>query len=235
MYHDTTLRACCCLSASLAAPAFRSNMCFIFIGYGVIIREKHLMEMRILTKVYYVRHAEPNYANHDDVLRELTPKGLMDRKLVTEFLMDKRIDVIVSSPYKRAIDTVKDFADRVGAGIEIIDDFRERKIDSIWIDDFIAFSKAQWRDFHYKLSDGECLSEVQTRNIRALNELLNRYQGRNIVIGGHGTALSTIINYYDPAFGYDDFEAMKRKMPWIVEFHFDDMGKCCEIIKHDLY
>lgn len=187
-----------------------------------------------MTRVYYVRHAEPNYDNHNDSIRELSPRGLVDRKLVTEFLMDKHIDVIVSSPYKRAIDTVKDFSAKIGVEIEIIEDFRERKVDSAWIDDFATFTKNQWNDFHYKLSDGECLSEVQTRNVCALNELIERYQGKNIVIGGHGTALSTIINYYDATFGYDDFEEMKYKMPWIVEFCFDDTARCCAIHKHDL-
>ena len=187
-----------------------------------------------MTHVYYVRHAEPNYNNHNDVLRELSPKGLADRKLVTEFLMDKQIDVIVSSPYKRAIDTVKDFSERSGLEVEIIEDFRERKIDSVWIDDFTTFAKKQWGDFRYKLSDGECLSEVQQRNIKVLNKLINHYMGKNIVIGGHGTALSTIINYYDTTFGYDDFEEMKHKMPWIVEFCFDDTAMCCAIHKHDL-
>ena len=61
------------------------------------------------TTVYFVRHAQPNYKNHDDMLRELSAKGLQDRKLVTNFLKDKEIDMVFSSPYKRAVDTVKDF------------------------------------------------------------------------------------------------------------------------------
>lgn len=187
-----------------------------------------------MTRVYYVRHAQPNYANHNDALRELTPAGLSDRKLVTGFLLDKQIDAIVSSPYRRAVDTVKHFSDASGLGIEIIEDFRERKVDSEWIADFTAFSKKQWSDFDYKLTDGECLAEVQARNVNALNGLLNRYRGKNIVIGGHGTALCTIINHYDSTFGYNDFEDMRHKMPWIVEFCFDDVGNCCGIHKHDL-
>lgn len=38
-----------------------------------------------MTKVYFGRHAEPNFNNHDDRNRELTAKGLADRKLVTAF------------------------------------------------------------------------------------------------------------------------------------------------------
>ena len=63
-----------------------------------------------MTRVYFVRHAEPNYDNHDDMLRELSPKGMEDRKLVTTFLSDKNIDVVLSSPFKRAVDSVADFA-----------------------------------------------------------------------------------------------------------------------------
>lgn len=73
-----------------------------------------------MTKVYFVRHAEPDYNNHEDALRELSPKGMEDRKLVTKFLMDKDIDVVLSSPYKRAVDTVRDFADSHNFKIEII-------------------------------------------------------------------------------------------------------------------
>ncbi|MBO4409064.1 MAG: histidine phosphatase family protein [Clostridiales bacterium] len=187
-----------------------------------------------MTRVFFVRHAEPNYDNHDDMLRELSPKGLADRSKVTDFLSSKDIDVVLSSPFKRAVDTVKDFADSKGLSIEIVDDFRERRVDSVWIEDFSAFSRRQWDDFSYKLSDGECLKEVQERNISALNEVLSRYSGKNIVIGSHGTALSTVINYYDPSFGFADFDKIRFVMPWIVEFVFDDKGSCTEINKYQL-
>lgn len=154
------------------------------------------------TTIYFVRHAEPNYKNHDDMSRELSPKGLEDRKLVTGFLRDKQIDAILSSPFKRAMDTVADLAEQIGVTIETVENFRERRVDSVWIEDFNSFCKAQWNDFEYKLSDGECLREVQNRNMAALNQVLENYAGKNVVVGSHGTALSTIINYYDKAFGY---------------------------------
>ena len=188
-----------------------------------------------MTTVYFVRHAEPNYNNHNDYLRELSAKGLKDRKLVTDFFADKEINVALSSPYKRAIDTIKDFTDSSGLHIDIIDEFRERKVDSGWIEDFVSFSQRQWSDFSYKLSDGECLREVQDRNVSALKSVLGKYRGKNIVIGSHGTALSTIINYYDNTFGYKDFAKIKSKMPWIVEFVFDENAKLLAIRKHDLF
>jgi 2,3-bisphosphoglycerate-dependent phosphoglycerate mutase len=188
----------------------------------------------MMTTVYFVRHAEPNYENHDDISRELSDKGLRDRKRVTNFLADKKIDVVVSSPYKRAIDTVGDFAEINGLDITIVEDFKERRIDSQWIEDFHSFSKKQWEDLQYKLSDGECLENVQKRNISALGKVLEQYRNKNIVVGSHGTALSTIINYYDQSFGYSDFERIRCVMPWIVEFTFEDK-QCVKIQKHDLF
>lgn len=187
-----------------------------------------------MTTVYFIRHAEPNYDNHDDPSRELSDKGLRDRKLVTKFLSDKQIDVIVSSPYKRAVDTVADFADLAKLEVKMAADFRERKVGNEWIPDFNTFSKKQWEDFDYKLSDGESLNEVQRRNIRALHGVLREFSGKTIVIGSHGTALSTIINYYDKTFGYSAFKRIQNLMPWAVEFMFEDYI-CMHIHQYNLF
>lgn len=186
------------------------------------------------TTVYFVRHAEPNYENHDDRSRELSAKGLRDRRLVTQFLSGKAVSVVLSSPYKRAADTIREFAESRKLEIGMVEDFRERKIDTVWIEDFTEFCRKQWEDFSYKLSDGESLGEVQKRNVSALNKVLEQYEGKTIVVGSHGTALSTIINYYDRSFGYSDFEKIRALMPWVVKFVF--RGKeCVEIRQYNLF
>ena len=176
-----------------------------------------------MTQIYFVRHAEPNYRNHNDVERELTARGRADRRLVTDFLMDKNISAVLSSPYRRAIDTVRPFAAAARLPIEHVPDFRERRVDTVWIDDFDTFSRRQWADFDYRLEGGESLREVQQRNIAALQCILRERSGQSIAIGGHGTAISTILNYYDPSFGHQQFESIRRLMPWIVRLDFDGM------------
>ena len=80
----------------------------------------------MITTVFFVRHAEPDCRNHDDFSRELSAKGLKDRKLVTEFLSDKSIDIVLSSPFRRAVDTLADFARKKGLEIQIAENFKER-------------------------------------------------------------------------------------------------------------
>ena len=62
---------------------------------------------------------------------------------------------------------------------------------------------------------------MQRRNIAALKKLLEEYADKNIAVGTHGTALSTVINYYDSTFGYEDFERIKNVMPWIACLCFE--------------
>ena len=75
---------------------------------------------------------------------------------------------------------------------------------------------------------------MQTRNITALNRLLDEYRDSTIVVGTHGTALSTIINYYDKRFGYSDFEKIKGLMPWVVRITFDN-DVCVDIQSYNLF
>lgn len=174
--------------------------------------------MSVITKVYFVRHARPDLTVKNE-LRPLTVEGILDSKKVTKALRDKNISIAYSSPYLRSIQTIKDFAENKGLQITLIDDFRERSVGA-WVEDFRSYSRMQWEDYDYKLDSGESLREVQERNASALNKVIEANQGKNIVIGTHGTALSTIINYYNPSFGYDDFWKLVDKMPYILCFSF---------------
>ncbi|MCL2109955.1 MAG: histidine phosphatase family protein [Oscillospiraceae bacterium] len=190
-----------------------------------------------MTNIYFVRHAESDFSVHDGETRPLTAKGRSDCRLVTEFLSDKGIDAVLSSPYKRAVDTVADFAAQNNFEVVKIDGFRERKSDSDWSRHhahFFDFIKHQWADFNYTHSDGECLADVQARNIAALNDVLAVYKNQNIAIGTHGTALSTIINHYENTYGFEDFMEMVNIMPWVVKLVFVG-NECIEIQKINIF
>ena len=188
-----------------------------------------------MTNVYFIRHARSDQNYHDDMLRPLTAEGMGDRKRVTDFLKDKNISAVISSPFKRAVDTVSDFAERSGLGIRIMNGFRERKVSDEWIDSFTEFAKKQWSDPDYRLSGGESLREVRERVIPALDLVTKEYEGKNIVIASHGTAICTIIGYYDSSFGYNDFERIKDVMPWAVLLSFEPYNKCAGIREYDFF
>jgi 2,3-bisphosphoglycerate-dependent phosphoglycerate mutase len=174
------------------------------------------------TTVYFIRHAKPDISIKDDMTRPLSFEGIDKSKELVFSFKEIKIDCIFSSPFKRAIQTIEPIAKDKKIKIEIIDDFRERKMSSEWIENYEEYSKKQWDDFSYKLADGESLNEVQKRNIKELEKILLENKGKTIIIGTHGTALSTIINYYDGTFLYNDFLEMVDIMPYIMKIEFND-------------
>ena len=187
-----------------------------------------------MTTVYFIRHAEADAAVSDQRTRPLTEKGKKDSLLVTEFLSDAQIHAILSSPYKRALDTVGDFAEADGLTIETVEDFRGLKIESAWINDYKSFFEKYWLDFEYRYSYGESFSELKERNISELNRVLDNYKNKNIVISIHSVSLAVIINYYDKTFGFEDFMASVDIEPWVVRMDFDGT-RCAGMEKIDLF
>lgn len=186
-----------------------------------------------LTRVYFVRHCQPNTQNMDEPTRELTEKGMRDRALVTAFLADKQVDAVLSSPYKRAVDTVAHYAQAHGMEIKTIDGFRERGTNG-WVKDFEAFTRSQWADFDFGQENGETLREVQTRCVAALEQVLCDYACKTVIVGAHGAALSCTVNAYQPAFGVNDFMRILPLTPWVVRFDFEEKI-CVGIEEYDLF
>ena len=174
-----------------------------------------------MTVVYFVRHAESDHQNRDEMTRGLSSRGLRDRACVTRFLQDKKISAAYSSPYRRAIETISDFTDGQGLRIFTHDGFCEWHRRGDPAVDFDEFCHRHWTDSDYRYADGESLRAVQARNIAALHEVLTACEGSNVIIGTHGMALSAVINCYDPHFGYEDFRCLLPQMPLIVRMTFD--------------
>ncbi len=172
-----------------------------------------------LTKIYFVRHAQPEHMWEDDRTRPLTAEGRKDAQMVTEFMKDKEIDVFYSSPYKRSYDTIAAAAAFHNKDIITDERLRERK-KGINGNQHGMFEK-RWTDHDYCEEHGESLNMVQRRNMEALTEILVKNRGKRIVIATHGTALSTILNYYHPEFGCKDFLRIIDWMPYIIELDFE--------------
>ena len=183
-----------------------------------------------MTTIYFVRHCKPDANNFDDRNRPLTQEGLQDSKLVLDILKDKKIDLFISSPYKRSYDSIKYTADYYKKTIITDERLRERKVGKN--SNNHEMFKKRWADLNFAEEDGESIRSVQKRNIEALNEILEKYPNKTIVIGTHGTALSSILNYYDSNFACNCFMKILNLMPYIVKMEF--VGKTY-ISKEDVF
>lgn len=176
-----------------------------------------------MTSIYFVRHAKPNHSHEDDRTRALSEEGFIDSEQVVKVLHDIYFDYAISRPYKRSIDTIKECAKDHNLEIGTDERLRERE-KGVNGNNFDMFRK-RWNDFDYHEDGGESLRMVQERNIEALLEILDKHKDENILIGTHGTALSTILNYFDKTFLCEEFLRIIDYMPYIIRLDFE--GREC--------
>ena len=172
-----------------------------------------------MTKVYFVRHAQSDWRSGSDRERGLTAEALEDRRIVLDFLRDKQADVFYCSPYRRSMETIREAAEFYNK--PILTDERLREREAAPGGNCRELFHKRWADFEWHEPGGECLQNVQERNIAALTDILEQNRDKIIVIGTHGTALSTILNYYDSAWNCDEFLRVIDWMPFVVELDFD--------------
>jgi 2,3-bisphosphoglycerate-dependent phosphoglycerate mutase len=183
------------------------------------IIKKTIWERTILiTNLFFVRHAHSTYTS-DELQRPLSIKGLADAERISNLLENVNIDIIISSPYKRAIQTVEGVAKVKGKEVIIEDGFKERKLSVKLVQDFdLAITKV-WEEPTFSWEGGESNMIAQKRGIKAILKVLEAYEGKNIVVGTHGNIMVLIMNYFDDKYGFSFWKDLD--MPDIYKLTFD--------------
>ncbi|KGR77703.1 histidine phosphatase family protein [Ureibacillus manganicus] len=171
-----------------------------------------------MTYLYFVRHAHSTYSS-DEMGRPLSEKGIADANKITEILKNEKIDMVISSPYKRAIQTVEGIAQCIQKPIEIVEGFKERILTIQPAEDFTHAITKVWEDENFSWEGGESNLIAQKRGIEATFLVLDQYKHKNIVIGTHGNIMVLIMKYFDSQY---DFSFWKRlEMPDIYKLSFN--------------
>ncbi|MFE8697574.1 histidine phosphatase family protein [Cytobacillus sp. FJAT-53684] len=173
----------------------------------------------MLTNIYFVRHAHSTYTP-DELGRPLSTKGLADAERITEILENEKIDIIISSPYKRAIQTVEGVAKFLEKEVIIEKGLKERTLSVKPVENFkVAISKG-WEEPAFSLEGGESNIIAQKRGIKAILRVIEMYEGKNIAVGTHGNIMVLIMNYFDEKYGFSFWEDLD--MPDIYKLTFDN-------------
>lgn len=171
------------------------------------------------TTLFFVRHAHSPYVPNNEAERGLSGQGRRDASDVAGILAQYDIDAVVSSPYVRAVEIVRETAETVGMAVITEEGFRERMLAGNHVKDFEEAITRVWEDPSFSWPGGESNEDARERGVEAVERTLARWNGRNVVIGTHGNLLALIFNYYDETY---DFEFWQRlTMPDIYRVVFE--------------
>ncbi|MES5943309.1 MULTISPECIES: histidine phosphatase family protein [unclassified Bacillus cereus group] len=172
-----------------------------------------------MTTIYFVRHAHSTYTKEERE-RPLSEKGHCDAENVTRLLKDKHIDVVISSPYKRAMQTVQGIANTYNLSIQLEEDLRERLLSKEPVQDFNDALQKVWEDWTFAYEGGESNDVAQRRAVICMQSILKKYKGKNIVIGTHGNIMVLLMNYFDSKYDFQFWKTLH--MPDVYKLTFDN-------------
>lgn len=175
-----------------------------------------------MTTIYFVRHAHSTYTKEERE-RPLSEKGHLDAENVTRLLKDRHIDVVISSPYKRAIQTVQGIANTYDVSIQIEEDLRERLLSSESVADFNDAVQKVWEDWDFAHEGGESNDVAQRHAVICLQNILKKYEDKNIVIGTHGNIMVLLMNYFDSKYDFRFWKTIRMPDIFKLNFHNEDL------------
>jgi 2,3-bisphosphoglycerate-dependent phosphoglycerate mutase len=162
-----------------------------------VVQEQEVYVMEF----YLVRHAHADWSPNED--RPLSERGHREAQVVADRLISFPICGVISSPYRRAFQTVEPLAERKDQIIAVRSAFRERTLGSYSTGTFEEAVRKTWEDLDFAHPGGETNREAQRRAVKGIHELVNTKPGGPLVIGTHGNLLALILNHYDRSLGYD--------------------------------
>ena len=152
-------------------------------------------------KLFVARHGQTVWNAQNRVCGvtdvKLTEKGIEQAKELSDVVQNYNIDMVISSPLKRAIETSEIVADKNNIPLQIekllieqnygIYEGVDRKNDS-----FLANK----RNFAYRYPKGESMLQVAYRIYGLIDKLKEQYQDKNILIISHGGVCRIIRTYF---------------------------------------
>ena len=154
-------------------------------------------------KIYVTRHGQTDY-NKDEIILGVTDLPLNDtgmaqaRELAENAAKLGDIDIIVSSPMKRALTTAKAVAER--CGLDIVTDERLREWDYGEYEGKSRFTEGFAENkvnFGVRMGKtGESLMQLAHRVYSAVDEIIEKYPDKNVLIVSHGGVCRVIETYF---------------------------------------
>tara|TARA_B110000027_G_C16106849_1_gene295727 strand:- start:376 stop:963 length:588 start_codon:yes stop_codon:yes gene_type:complete len=175
-----------------------------------------------MKKFILIRHGKAEM-DGEDHLRKLDNDGILQSKSICEKLekIIKNDFSIYSSPFVRAVDTIKPLAEKFKKEIIIADELKEINMGKSEEFNKHEIIKKMWEEETFKVANGD--SQINKFNNMKifLEKMFNSNGNEDIIIVTHGNLLGIILKFYFKRnFGFNDWKIMS--MPDLYELSIEN-------------
>ena len=160
-----------------------------------------------MQRIILVRHAHADWVPGNEA-RPLSAQGLADAESLVPVLVATAPEVIYSSPFARARQTIEPAAQALGLPVQEVAGLRERTLAEGAVEDFEAAMKASWEDFDIVFPGGESSAMSQQTIFDTVMELATRHRDQTLMLAGHGNTFGLLMNRFDRSFGYEFWQSL---------------------------
>ncbi|MFJ7827394.1 histidine phosphatase family protein [Psychrobacillus sp. NPDC096623] len=165
-------------------------------------------------KIYLIRHCK---ATGQETSAELTNEGKEKALVLVPILEKFHIDSIISSPYKRTLQTIKPFSECSRIPIFIDENLQERVLSADPMEDWREQLEKTFIERDLTFPGGESSNYALTRIRKVVDEVFENQQMHSVAIVSHGNILSLLINHYETTFGFTQWQQMKNPDIFVLE------------------
>ena len=173
-----------------------------------------------MTKLYLIRHCQ---AEGQEPEAQLTAEGHEQAGKLAVFLEKYNINRIISSPFRRAIQTITPFAQKQNLEIEVDERLKERILSSEHLTDWFEKLKRSFEEEDLKFTGGESSKEA-TKRIGSFITEISKMQTDPIAIVTHGNLSALLLNSLSQDFGFDNWLSLSNPDVYLLENHSGDFA-----------
>lgn len=179
-----------------------------------------------MKNIYFVRHCSADGQHKDS---PLTTIGMRQAHLISNFFSDQdiKIDKIISSPYLRAVESIKPFAEKTRSEIEIDERLKERILSDEPIDDWLEVLELSFNDQYFALPGGESAKDAIQRANMVFDSIYTNDNIKNAVIVSHGNLMALLLRQYDPSFGFKKWKELQNPDIYLIKYEKNNSSIEC--------
>lgn len=148
----------------------------------------------------------------------LTSEGKEEAKNLVEFFSDKNIQLVISSPMTRAIQTIEPFIQSQKVNIQKDERLSERILSTENFPDWMEKLKQTFEQSDLKFEGGESSKEASNRIWSVIEEV--KVSGiNNTIIVSHGNIISLLLKQIDERISYDDWRKLTNPDVFLIEYN----------------
>ncbi|QDP40390.1 histidine phosphatase family protein [Radiobacillus deserti] len=178
-----------------------------------------------MKRLILIRHCNAEGQHKDS---PLTNDGIHQARRLAAFLKETgySIERIISSPYLRAIESIKPYAEQQSLPIEVDERLKERILSEEPIDDWMDVLEKSFSNQDFRLPGGESSNDARERVQQVLQDLKEEETDSDIAIVTHGNLLAILLSDFQADIGFnhwkgftnpDVFSVQKTGGEYVVE------------------